>query len=83
MGFVPAALYPSYDSAVELLEYQGGVGAAKAEAVGHHKFRVGIVDAGRVQVRIGAPQATVERTVDDVHRDSDTWIEQEMREIGA
>jgi 1-acyl-sn-glycerol-3-phosphate acyltransferase len=38
---------------------------------------------GTVQVRIGKPLATVERTVDEVHRDTVAWIEHEMREIGA
>ncbi|WP_020682623.1 lysophospholipid acyltransferase family protein [Marinobacterium rhizophilum] len=38
---------------------------------------------GTVQVRIGKPLETVERKVDEVHQESVTWIEQEMRAIGA
>ncbi|MFC6670982.1 lysophospholipid acyltransferase family protein [Marinobacterium aestuariivivens] len=38
---------------------------------------------GTVELRIGAPVPTAERSVDEVHAEIVAWMEREMREIGA
>lgn len=38
---------------------------------------------GTVELRIGAPVPTAERSVDEVHAEIVEWMEREMREIGA